>query len=83
MIEILCRAIDIYILLFIVRMVLSFFPMSSDGPVAQIARVLSSITEPLLAPLRRVIPPIGGAFDLSPLIVLIGLRVFQGVVLRC
>jgi YggT family protein len=34
---------------------------------------LYTITEPVLGPIRRVIPPLGG-FDLSPLVVLIGLQ---------
>jgi len=44
---------------------------------------LDSITEPVLGPLRRAIPPlgIGGmALDLSPLILIIGLQVLLGVV---
>jgi YggT family protein len=44
---------------------------------------LDSITEPVLGPLRRAIPPlgIGGmALDLSPLILIIGLQVLLGVI---
>ena len=36
----------------------------------QLGSMLIQTTEPILGPLRRVIPPMGG-FDLSPLIVLI------------
>ena len=44
---------------------------------------LDSITEPVLGPLRRAIPPlgIGGmAIDLSPLILIIGFQVLLGVI---
>lgn len=43
--------------------------------VYQVATVLDRITSPILAPLRRVIPPLGG-IDLTPIIALL---VIQGV----
>jgi len=36
------------------------------------------LTEPLYAPLRAVIPPIQG-LDLSPLVLILGLRLLSGV----
>ena len=45
------------------RVLLSWFPINPSNP---IIRLLWDITEPILAPLRRVIPRIG-MFDLSPL----------------
>lgn len=41
--------------------------------VSMVSRVLDAISEPLLRPLRKVIPPIGGV-DLSPLVLLLGLQ---------
>jgi YggT family protein len=38
-----------------------------------ISGLLRELAEPLLAPFRRIIPPIGG-FDLSPLFLLLGLQ---------
>ena len=37
---------------------------------------VNSLTEPLLAPIRRAIPPMGG-FDLSPLVLIISIMIFQ------
>ena len=48
----------------IVRSLLSWFPIDREGPVVQ---MIVAITEPVLEPLRRVIPPIG-MMDLSPLV---------------
>lgn len=45
------------------RVLLSWFPINPSNP---LVRLLWDITEPILAPLRRVIPRIG-MFDLSPL----------------
>lgn len=41
--------------------------------------VLYSITEPVLGPLRRVIPSIG-MFDISPIIVFIGIQIIQNAI---
>ncbi len=81
--ELLCFLLQLYLLAIIVRMVLSWFPMSPGGAGAQLAGVLRTITDPLLLPLRKVIPPLGG-LDLSPLILLIGLQVVVGnLILGC
>ena len=39
------------------------------------------LTEPLLAPIRRVMPDLGG-LDISPVVLLLGLQLFREVVLR-
>ena len=81
--ELLCFLLQLYLLAIIVRMVLSWFPLAPGGVGAQLAGVLRTITDPLLLPLRKVIPPLGG-LDLSPLILLIGLQIVVGnVILGC
>ena len=42
--------------------------VAPDGP---LAGVLNALTFPLLRPVRRLLPPIGGTLDLSPLIVIV------------
>jgi YggT family protein len=42
--------------------------VAPDGP---LAGVLNALTFPLLRPVRRAVPPLGGALDLSPLIVIV------------
>jgi YggT family protein len=49
-------------------------------PYHPVRRTLSQIVEPLLAPIRRVIPPVGG-LDFSPLVLIIILQVL-GALLR-
>ena len=51
----------------LVRVILSWFPVDTRNP---IVRVVFDISEPILAPFRRVIPRIG-MFDLSPLAALL------------
>lgn len=51
----------------------------SPGQWNPVTGLLASLTEPVLRPVRRIIPPIGG-LDLSPLFVLIGLQALLIVV---
>ena len=63
----------LYLVCLFVRIALSWFPLAPGGAMASIYRVLYRITEPVLAPLRAVIPPVpmgGMSLDLSPLIVI-------------
>jgi YggT family protein len=44
-----------------------------------LVRLTSALTEPLLAPIRRVLPSVGG-LDFSPLVLLFGLRLLERLV---
>ncbi len=50
-----------------VRAMLSWFPIDPRGP---IVRGVFSVTEPVLDPLRRVLPRIG-MFDITPMVAMI------------
>ena len=71
------QLIQLYIFAIFARIVLSWFPLAPGGPMASVFSFLYTITEPVLGPLRRVIPPLGG-FDLSPIVALIGLQLVAG-----
>jgi YggT family protein len=47
--------------------------------VASVWRALNQITEPILKPIRRFVPPVGG-LDLSPLIVFVIIFVLQNLI---
>lgn len=49
--------------------------------VLSVQRFLYRITEPLLAPIRRILPDLGGV-DLSPMVLILGLWFFQGMLGR-
>ncbi len=51
------------------RAIMTWFPIDRDGP---IVRSLNAITDPIIDPLRRVIPPIG-MLDLTPMIAMFAL----------
>ncbi len=75
--EILVFLVEAYIVALVLRAVLSWFPQSPGSSVGSISRVLESITEPVLAPVRKAIPPLsagGMGIDLSFIIVLLALQ---------
>lgn len=76
--SLLCDLIQIYIIVLVVRALFSWFPPPSGG-LATFYRILLDLTEPVLAPLRRVIPP-AGMFDLSFLVLIVILYVLRGVI---
>ena len=78
MASILHEIIWLYTLCIIGRILLSYFPLQPGGVMAQIFHVLYTITEPVLGPARRIIPPIG-MFDFSPIVVIFALQILAGL----
>lgn len=65
-VELLKAALWILIVAVFLQALLSW--VAPDGP---LAGVLNALTFRFLAPIRRVLPPLGGVLDLSPLIVIV------------
>jgi YggT family protein len=68
-VELLKAAIWVLVVTVIVQAVLSW--VGPDGP---LAGFLNAMTFRFLAPIRRMIPPVGGTLDLSPLILIVLLQ---------
>jgi YggT family protein len=68
------RVLDLAIL---ARVLLSWVPVSRDN---RLVLFILEITEPILGPIRRVVPPLGG-LDLSPMIAWILIEMAQRVLL--
>ena len=66
-------AIQIYSSIVIAAIVMSWIPSLQESSVG---RFVASITEPLFAQVRKVLPDTG-RFDLSPLVVLLALRLLE------
>ena len=84
--NLLLTVIDLYWWVVIVSVVLSwlaaFDVLNTRSQVAQtIWRAVDALTEPLLAPIRSVLPAIGG-LDMSPLILLLGLQFLRDLIAR-
>jgi len=59
-------ALWLLIVVVLVQALLSWF--APDGP---LSGLLNALTFPFLRPVRRILPPIGGTLDLSPLVVIV------------
>ncbi|MDA1010420.1 MAG: YggT family protein [Chloroflexi bacterium] len=49
------------------RAILTWFPIDKNGPIFQF---LNAVTDPILDPLRKVIPPIG-MIDITPMVAML------------
>ena len=65
------RLIDLYSLVVLAAVIMSWVRIDSKQPLAMI---VSSLTDPVLGPLRRALPPMGG-LDFSPMVLLFGLQI--------
>jgi YggT family protein len=68
----------IYTIFLIVRIVGSWFPAFAHH---KIIRFVAFYTDPYLNLFRRVIPPIGGVLDLSPLLGFFALQIMEHLIL--
>lgn len=78
-----CWILQAYGLVVFARIILEWIPVSYDHPVARVRSVLRAVTEPVLGPLRAIIPPVrvgGMGLDLSPLILILGLSLLAGAI---
>jgi YggT family protein len=65
----------------IIRIILDWVQVPAGHPVGRIRAGLASVTDPLLLPLRRLIPPIrlgAVALDVSVIVLLVALRILYG-----
>lgn len=69
--------LNIYLFAILIQVILSWIGPAGYNPVVSI---LFSLTEPILAPCRRLLPPISG-LDLSPILALVGIQLVKMLVL--
>ena len=70
---------------FLLRMVMSFFPIQEGSLTGSVREFAFAITEPVVLPLRRRLPPLPGGlagFGIAELMVLIGLQILAVIICR-
>ena len=77
--QILAQTLQIYSLVLIVRVLLSWFPNLDWGN--PVLSTVSSITDPYLNAFRGLIPPLGG-IDLSAILAFVALNLLQKLLLN-
>lgn len=86
--DVVCALIGIYTLILLIRVILSWATAFGwrppyTGPVRKILDLLEGVTDPVLRPLRALIPPVragGVGLDLSILIAFVILAVLRRVI---
>lgn len=68
--DLLNQAVNLLFWMILLRALMSWINPGLNNP---IMAVIYQLTEPLMAPIRRILPPMGG-LDLSPLFLLLGLQ---------
>ncbi len=77
--NLLSTLLQLYSLILLARVLLSWFPNVDRGN--PLVRFLFEATEPILRPIRQALPQTTG-IDFSPLIVLVGIQVLNGLLTR-
>ena len=76
--QVLVVLVTLYLVILAGRAVLSWFPVRGGTFLASLNTLLFELTEPVLKPVRRVIPP-AGMFDTSFIIVFFVLVILRGL----
>lgn len=75
----LARVLQIYTFVLLIRILITWIP--NLDPYNPIVQMLFQVTEPVLEPARKLIPPIG-MIDISPIVVFIVLGILQDLLVR-
>lgn len=73
----LAQLLQLYSICLFGRIILSWFPLAPGGAMASVFGVLYNLTEPVLGPVRRLLPSVG-MIDLSPIVVFILINIISG-----
>jgi YggT family protein len=78
-VDLLCSLISVYYIVLLARVILSWFPLQPGTAMASIGSIIYQVTEPVMGPVRRIIPTVG-MIDISPIVVFFGLRILQSAI---
>lgn len=62
---------NVYFYMVLIYVLMSWLPAVRESAIGEF---LGKLVEPYLQPFRRIIPPIGGVLDISPILALIALQ---------
>ena len=71
--------LQLYLLVLFLRAIMSWFPIQSGTIWASLFGVVFTLTEPVLLPVRRIMPRTG-MFDLSFIVVIIGITILRSMI---
>ena len=78
--HIICIVIELYIVICVVRVLLSWFPTDESTILGSIGTITYTLSEPTFNTVRRMIPQMGDLpLDVAPVIVILGLQLIQRI----
>jgi len=78
--SVICYLLLIYWIILLVKVLSSWFRRPMSGPIRSALNLVDRVTDPVLRPLRGILPPVrAGAigFDLSPILAFVIIAVLQ------
>jgi YggT family protein len=81
--RIFCWALTIYWLILLAKILMSWIPPSSSGSLRTVQGLLDDLTEPVLRPVRGLLPPVRMgmmALDLSPILVFVVIAILRSTI---
>jgi len=81
--QIICLALQLLLYVVFARVIMSYFPISPGSVFESINDFLRLVTEPILGPLRRALPPVrlgGMGIDMSPMVVFLGIIILRPII---
>lgn len=74
--------VNAYSIIIVIYCLLTWIPVMHDGVMNDIKRFFAAICEPYLNLFKRLIPPIGGTVDVTPIIALLVLQLVGSFIAR-
>jgi YggT family protein len=71
--------VDLTVFFTIVIIINALLSWVSPDPLNPVVQLITLISAPIIEPIRRLIPPLGGMVDISPIIAIIALQVANGI----
>ncbi len=81
--RVVCILLQAFTLILFARVILEWVPVGEEHPVGKLRHGLRLVTQPVLAPVRALLPPVrmgAVAVDLSPLVVIVLFNVLAAVI---
>ena len=76
------QVVNLYSFCILVYCIFTWFPISQGGTLGTIFGFLKKICDPYLNLFRKILPPIGGTVDVTPILALLVLQLVVGFIAR-